>query len=133
MQPFRRNKIDNRRADFFQLTSDEIEEAHRRLQGERTNRRKPVGRRERNHFWNQIAKHDDDGENGDRGRPLRQFSGKWSAPNENETEHDERNFNQRVAEKEDIEDATRFVAKEVDEFIERGMTLLEPAQLMRPK
>ena len=38
-----------------------------------------------------------------------------------------------VAEKEDIEDATRFVAKEVDEFIERGMTLLEPAQLMRSK
>ena len=49
----------------------------------------------------------------------------------NETEDDERHVDEHVAEQEDVEDAPRVIAKDLDEVLQRRMLVLEAAQLVR--
>src|SRR5205807_6458534 len=71
-----------------------------------------------------------DGED-DRGRePLRDEARDRSFPKEEKTEDDERNVDERVAQKENVENASRILAEDANELSERWMFLLEPAQLM---
>ena len=102
----------------------------RRLEGEDAERGKPIGRREREQFRNQITKQNDDRED-DRGDdPLRDARSQRAFPDEEETEDDERNVHERVGEQENVEHAARIVAENLDELLERRMLFLEPPELM---
>ena len=52
-------------------------------------------------------------------------------PEEEETEQDERNLDRRVREQENVENAPRVFAEDLDEMFQRGMIFLESPQLMR--
>ena len=92
---------------------------------------RPIRSREREQLWNQITKQDDNGED-DRGYdPLRNASRERAFPEQEETEDDQRNVHERVGEQENAQNASRIIAKNLDELFERRVFFLEPPKLMR--
>src|SRR5437763_7512329 len=98
----RRETVDNRRAEMFEEMAHAIEQRHQGFEGEDAERGETIRSREREQFWNQIAKQNDDGED-DRGRePLRYAACAGPFPKEEKTEDHEWNIHERIAEKEDV-------------------------------
>jgi hypothetical protein len=58
-------------------------------------------------------------------------SGERALPDEEKTKDDERNIDERIPEQENVEDASRILAKDLDELLERRVLFLEPPELMR--
>ena len=56
------------------------------------------------------------GENRERRQPGREMGDERSFPNQNETKHDERHVDHRVAEEEDVQDAPRILAEGTEEI-----------------
>jgi hypothetical protein len=131
LQVARREPVHNPRARSLEDAADAIEERHHGFEGEDAERRQSVRCGEGEQFRDQIAKQNDDGENDRRGEPGRDARGQGSRPDENEAKDDERHVGEDVAEQEDVQDAPRVLAEDVNEFLQRRMFLLQLPELMR--
>ena len=109
-------QIEQGGAEGLQPAARAIEQRDGDLQGEHADGGKAIGSGEGEQFRDQVAQQNHDGED-DRGRqPLRHARGEGILPKNEETQHDQRNLDQPVAQQEDIKDAARIVAKDLDEL-----------------
>ena len=129
-QIFRREPVDHQLLAFSSALSDAIEQRHHHLEREHAHRRDSVGGRDREQFRDQIAEHNDDGENRRASRPTPARAIDRTFPNEDEAENDQRHVDERVAEEENVEDAPRVVAEEPEEIGERGMLFVQALDLV---
>src|SRR5205807_8788862 len=72
-----------------------------------------------------------DRENDGRRDPGGNARGQRPLPDKEEAEDNDGNARENVAEKEDVEHAARVLPKHADEFLQRWVFFLEPAELMR--